>query len=225
MFSRNLLFGFSLLQIFIFGSVKAQEDTLSVRESFFRAKRFTTGLSGSLSTSTLKIRKDVNGNDVDENDFTISTRSGYLPINRLVVGLGLSINSSGSKSAQRSNNTDILFVGPWTRYYISNDSRGSLYPELLVGFVNAHDLERVVINNVDFDRELKGIGYGVQLGFGFTYALTDNIGFDMTLRYTGIDVRGNRTDIFTGERVSEDYFQDQVSFSFGFQVFINNFFF
>jgi len=65
----------------------------------------------------------------------------------------------------------------------------------------------------------------VQLGFGFTYALTDNIGFDMTLRYTGIDIRGDRTDVFTGEKISEDFFRDQLAFSFGFQVFINRFFF
>jgi len=225
MLSRNLLFGFVLLNILNFGSLKAQEDTLSMKDSFFRANRFTTGLSGSISTATLKIRKDASGNDVQQEDFTISTRSGYLPIDRLVVGLGLSVTSSGTKSSQRTDVTELLFVGPWVRYYISDNPRGSLYPELLIGFVSAYDLERVVINNVDFDSELKGIGYGVQLGFGFTYALTDNIGFDMTLRYTGIDIRGDRTDVFTGEKISEDFFRDQLAFSFGFQVFINRFFF
>ena len=168
----------------------SQEQDSTVYEGPFRKDRFITGLTGSIRSAavsenfTSTDRKFIEG-------YQVGTNSGYFFYERVAIGVSFKVSRDVQESINRTE-SETLQIGPWIRYYTSPDSRGSVYPELSIQYVNFSDNSRTLDTTIE-ERFLRSSGVGVEAGVGFTYTVGDNIGFDIGLNYSAAFVNGKTT--------------------------------
>ena len=198
--------------------LSAQTDSLEYNGAFKRGKWFT-GLNGSFSSGIIEFGTVSS----DNNEFFINIKNGKFLRDRMLLGLNFQLGKSGTDNDQVVNSTDQFSVGPFFRYYLSKDPRAGIYPEISLQYAR-----------VRIDREIAGtqvstlsLGNGISFesGVGFTYAITDAVGFDLTLLYRFTRVEADTEDRVNQSTINETIEFNDVVFAFGFVVMLEEFFF
>jgi len=211
-----------LFLILVLSNGYSQESDSSTYKGPFIKGRYITGLSGSIRSAavsdnvTSKNRKFIEG-------YQLGTNSGHFFFDRVVFGVSFKVSRDVQESLNRVE-SETLQIGPWVRYYTSKDSRGSVYPELSLQYVNFSDNSRTLDTIVE-ERRLRSSGLGVEVGVGFTYTVGEHIGFDIGLNYFGGFLKGKTTGTDIIGVQEENFFLGQLNFRFGFVALVDEFFF
>ncbi|WP_346880876.1 hypothetical protein [uncultured Algibacter sp.] len=215
---------FIVAAIFIICNISAQ--TTDSLETAFRKGRFLTGLSGSISSTTTDAG-NLNSKTTS-NNFGINIQSGKFFKNRLLIG-GIFQANKISSSGAFTKTTETFYIGPFSNYYFMDNKTGSLFTSLSLGYVRYKDkteLEEIdpLINQAT-QQLSEGGGLGSIIGFGYSYTINDFIAFDLgvnvNLFWVDIEQKLLPNQTITNTSISSN----DVSFSFGFNVILDDFFF
>ena len=186
----------------------------------FRKGRWLTSLSGNISTTTNEL-KSTNSKTVS-NDYGLNLSTGKFFKERWLFGVTF-------QAQRQESNGDVnivgesLYLGPQFARYFSKTKDGSLFLNISPGFVLYRSLAS--INEVtDFQIEEEGNGFGTVISLGYSYVIRDlislNIGFNLENYWIGVDSINT-----AGIPESDDIKISNFSFTFGFGVILDDFFF
>jgi len=204
-------------------SIAAQEIKKDTTETPFRKGRWLTGLSGSISSGTTE--NTSLGNKSSSNQYGINISTGKFIKDRVLVGFLFNIQRQNFESNLVKKNTEILILGPGANYYFSKSKIGSLFYSLSPGFVVYRDETSLMLEDEFTELFSKGNGIGILSTLGYSYVLHDRISFDLglTVHVNWLNVEQNGRQEGTINNVN--IVLSDLSFSFGFNVLLDEFFF
>ncbi len=214
-----------LTVLIAFQAVVSYGQNLSEKEqtTSFRKGRWFTGLSGSISSNTNQFQGS--NTRTQTNEFGLSMTTGKFLKDRLLFGGILNINRSSSDNISKSS-TESLFIGPSLRYYLQKAKEGSIFGEFSPGYVRYKEaIESVNNNSTEINQESIGSGFGSLLGIGYSYVLHDRITFDLGLRLNLFWLSLENESLLDNSTTDIDVRSSNISFSFGFNVLLDDFFF
>ena len=201
-----------------FSQQKAAKDSVPTP---FRKGRWLTGLSGSISTTTL----GTEGQDekLFANQYALNFSTGIFIKDSWLLGGAFTAERS-DLSGDTDPNTEVIFFGPLVNYFLSKNPRGSLFLGASPGFgLYRQDAQLEVEGGVQ-QVVNKGNGFGLNLVLGYSYVIRDlitlNIGFNNSYYWLRVKSEGNPMQASTSERID----LSKMSFTFGFSVILDDFF-
>ncbi|NMM47601.1 hypothetical protein [Marinigracilibium pacificum] len=209
------------LAIMLFANDCLGQNSDSTTTPFLKGK-WISGLSGTISSGTTI--SDTTTQRGFNNNYGINLSTGRFMKDRLLVGAIF--------NATRQNSTEIiernaeqLFVGPLVSYYISKSEQGSLFFSLSPGYSSYLDEIAIVRNGIRQGEKVKGDGFAIYFRFGYAYAIHRRILLELGLNITNSWINAERIS-FPSNDSSQDKLQlGSLSFSFGFNVLLDDFFF
>ena len=200
----------------------AQEIEKDSTLTSFRKGRWFTGLSGSISSGT--IENSTSGKKSSSNRYGIEISTGKFIKNRLLVGFLFSAHRDNFES-DFVKTTESIFIGPQASYYFSKSRTGSIFFKLSPGFVIYRDQTSLLLEDTFTELISEGNGFGFLTTLGYSYVLHDRITFDLglNLNVSWISVEQNSETIEVINDVN--IVLSDLSFSFGFNVLLEEFFF
>ena len=215
-------FLFFLLLFFLGQTTFSQVIDIDSLNTPFRRGRWLTGLSGNISSRT---NKEVNADEkTNTNSFGLNFSTGKFVKDRLLVGARLNTDRASS-TGNFERTTESLFIGPFVSHYLSKNHRGSLFTTLSPGYIRYR--EETSFNDLtnSISELSEGGGFGTLLGLGYSYIINDqiafDIGFDLNLFWVNIEQEQQPSGIISSQNISIS----DTTFTFGFNVILDNFFF
>lgn len=212
--------------ILFFGAICLQGQSTSIAadslETPFREGRWLTGLSGSISSNTTKTV--ASEEKAITNEFGLNLSTGRFIKDRWL--LGGKINTDRASSAGSvDRTTESLFVGPFVSYYLSSNSRGSLFTSLSTGYVRYR--EETQLNTLQAPTELssEGGGFGTLVDLGYSYVFDDKIAFDIGFNLNLFWIEIDQEELPSAMVSSQNISISNIAFTFGFNVILDDFFF
>lgn len=190
----------------------------------FDKGRVLTSLYGNISNQYV----DVNsGGSVKTTGYRIGTQSGVFLKKNWALGLNFSLSKSNFDKANMQLDNEELLLGLWSRFYFAENGAAALYAELTPHYTSVYNQNN--FRNSDgeliFDEEVFGKGFGIIPGIGFTYIISKNVGFGMSLSYTASKVFLDKTESILQSDQSDTFTISELQFNFSFQVYLDQFFF
>ncbi|GGI56989.1 DUF3575 domain-containing protein [Winogradskyella haliclonae] len=212
----------SLLILTTLVCVYANSQIADSNSIAFRKGRWFTGLSGSISSTTIRI------NSLDQetstNNYGINIQSGKFLKDRFLVGGRLQINRINT-SGNVDQQTETLFIGPFSNYYFNVNKTGGLFITAAVGYTRYS-------NEVDFTQNLmtvnefsEGSGLGSIFSLGYSYTITDNVAFDLGINVNLFWLDVEQESIPSNVKTNYSISSNDISLSFGFNILLDDFFF
>ena len=186
----------------------------------FRKGRCLTYLSGNISTTTQEL-KSANSKTIS-NEYGINLSSGKFFKERWLVGVTFQAQKQESKGELKIV-SESFYIGPQFARYFSKTKDGSLFLNVSPGFILYRSLAS--INDIpDLRVEEDGNGFGTLISLGYSYVIRDlislNIGFNLGHYWIGTDSINP-----DGIPESDNITISDFSFTFGFGVILDDFFF
>ncbi|WP_020527818.1 hypothetical protein [Flexithrix dorotheae] len=224
-FESKIILILTYFIMFQSGYLFAQSENDSTRHYSgpFQKERFLTGLNGNISSGAFSTSSSNNQKTFD-NSYSFGTKSGFFVKDKWAVGGDFKISRS-SQNSTISYSSELLQLGPWSRYYLSDHDYGSLFPEISIFYANSREDSQILNGPQNFHEALNTRGGGIEVGAGFTYIIDNKVGFDLVLSYKSIFLSGTKEDFINNTQTKESVFTDVISFNFGFTIFIDEFFF
>ena len=198
----------------------AQNSVNDTLDTPFRKGRWLTGLSGSISSNTNKVRSS--DEKIITNEFGLNLSTGKFIKDRLLFGGNLNADRASS-AGNLDRTTETLFVGPFVSYYLSANSRGSLFGKLSPGYVRYREETKLTQPSTQFLAE--GGGFGTLIGLGYSYVIDDKIAFDIGFDLNLFWINSNQEEQPSGIMSSDKLSISNTAFTFGFNVILDDFFF
>ncbi|MCX2745508.1 DUF3575 domain-containing protein [Mangrovivirga sp. M17] len=203
-----------------FAEVHSQNED-SVGTPFIKGK-WISGLSGTISSGTAI--SDTTTQRAFNNNYGMNLSTGKFIANRWM--LGLIFNSSRQNSNDIiKRNLEQLFIGPLVSYYFSDNETGSLFVSLSPGYTSFQDEISLVRNGLVQGEKVKGDGFGLYFRFGYTYVIHHRILLEFGLNVSNSWVGAERLSFPANSRTYNNLQIGTLSFSFGFNVLLDDFFF
>jgi len=211
-----------LFIITFFSAFNIEAQTNDSLQTAFRKGRWLTGLSGNISSTTTQIvSTDFK---TTSNNYGINIESGKFIKNRLLVG-GLFQANKASTSGNIDKTTETFYIGPYSNYYFMDGKTGSLFARLSLGYVRYKDDTKLNLQNFEARELSEGGGIGSIIGLGYSYTLTDNIAFDLGINVNLFWVSIEQESLPNRTITNTDFNSNDLSFSFGFNIILDDFFF
>lgn len=196
-----------------------QGDTL---ETPFLKGRWLSGLSGSFSSNTLKLESE--DELISSNSFALEVFTGTFFRDRWFVGLNM-LASNSSSAGLFARQSETLLIGPSVSHYFLREHYGSLYLNVLPGYIRIREEDSVRDPDTTSEQLAEGQGFSSRIRLGYSYVIGRRIVLDVgvgtNLSWLGVEytLEGE-----AGSR-SENLFSNTTFFSFGFNVLLDEFFF
>ena len=188
----------------------------------FRKGRWFTGLSGSISSSTVSLDTGTDNTITNRYGFSFDTK--YFVRKKLALGVTLSTSRENAEEFV-TQESELFLVGPSARYYVVDNIRGALFFEGFLGYSKFFERTTIKDPNFSFDQREKGGGIGAFTALGFSYVVSDKIIFDLALRYNLNLLRTERINEVSTTSTTENIRLADLSFGFGFNIILDEFFF
>ena len=215
-----LFFGLSVF----YSSVCAQTEEDSVAISTpFRKGRWLTGLSGNITSGNNSLDSTQSGG-FTSNRYSIDFRTGKFVKNRFLAG-GIFMLSRDNSEAFIKRTLETLYIGPIATWYFTDGEQGSLFVSGSGGFTSFRDESTLDQNGVFARTLVDGNGVGALVRFGYSYVLHDRIAFDLGLSFNQSWLYAEVTENPGASMRNEAFTVSDLSFSFGFSVILDSFFF
>ena len=213
----------SLLSLLVFSDAMASDQQDSVNNPTpFRKGRWLTGLSGSISSGSSSLSPTASG--VSRNQYAMDFATGRFVKDRFLVGMIFQVSRTNSEEFIKRT-AETLFLGPSASYYLSDSEQGSLFVTGSVGFAKFRDETELQQNGTLTRVEIDGNGLGSILRFGYAFVIHDRISFDLGLNLTTYWLSADRLSQPGNTTTKENFRVGDLSFSFGFNVLLDDFFF
>ncbi len=218
----NFRWSFLFIFLALFPLLLPAQSTPDTVQSIspFSQGSLLVNLRGSISSATYDGINLINQEKESSNSFGINLGLGFLVLDRFAIGGNLTTYRQENRSII-NRESELLLIGPFFRYFLTNNPRGSLYPNLSISYARFFERNSGSVNNLAFDRTLRGGGIGIIPGIGYTYVFKGAVGFDLSINYRLIFIDGKLVDDIS-ESTSNEYFDgSEMTFSFGFVLFLN----
>ncbi len=203
-------------------TVSAQETDSLDHKTAFRKGRWTTGLSGSISSGFNNL--DTAASGTTRNQYTLDFQTGSFVKDRFLVG-GIIAMTRRNSEEFTDRTLETFFIGPVITWYLTESTQGSLFLTGSTGYVSFRDQLDFVQAGIASQSLIDGNGIGMLVRFGYSYVLHDRVAFDLGLNYNhswlGAEISEQPANITR----SESFIVGDISFSFGFNVILDGFFF
>lgn len=166
---------------------------------------WTGGLAGWIGWENFNVSEkfgDVTSNSkVDGYNFIFSSRNGSLVENNGVFGFDFqwrqkdrTISPDPNTNSQSEYvNEKIWFLGLWARYYIPLAGEFAMFIEGSGGYaVFDQEQNKIGYGEADFYLENSANGFAYNAGVGFTLFVSENAAFEITGRWEGGSLNGDR---------------------------------
>lgn len=191
-------------------------------QTAFKKGRWLTGLSGTINSTTTN-----RGNDdlkTTSNNFGINIESGKFIRDRFLIGGRFQTNKN-STNGSLEGSTETIFIGPFSNYYFSDSTTGSLFVTTSLGYVRYKDKIQLQQADLLVQEFGEGSGLGALVGFGYSYTINNSVAFDLginvDLYWVNIEQKSLPIETITNTKITSN----DISFSFGFNVILDDFFF
>tara|TARA_B100000809_G_scaffold239100_1_gene260376 strand:+ start:10027 stop:10701 length:675 start_codon:yes stop_codon:yes gene_type:complete len=194
-------------------------DTIVLKKGLW-----VSGLEGGMSNSSIG---NTGGSLGDEGfKYTFNFNSGVFVKENLACGLNFRLTKASRTYNKFYTNEEEVYFGPWLRYYFKFQNNWYVYPELGLSYGGFYS---EYISTIDNEVLLaKGNGPGVNPGIGVVYFVSQSSAFTIRWNYQANIFSGKTdvvTDLGTVSTVITDVFYANSTLLFGFQLYINEFFF
>ncbi len=212
----------SLLCMDLEGRAWAQDTSADTLSTPFKKGKWLSGLSGSFSSSTLKL--ESNDELFTANSYGIEIFTGAFFKDRWFAGFNvLAFKSSGAGVVERESES--LLIGPSVSHYFLKEPYGSLYVNVLPGYIRFRE-EGSVSDEAGVTTQLaEGPGFATRIRLGYSYVISQRIVLDVgvgtSLAWLDVKYTSGSEPIPRNESV----FSNATFFSFGFNVLLDEFFF
>ena len=199
--------------------VVSQNDTI---KTAFRKGRWLTGFSGTISSTNTRI----NNNDfkTTSNNYGINIESGKFVKDRFLIGGLLQVNRISSEG-NFDKTTETFYLGPFANYYFMDGLTGSLYARLSMGYVRYKDETEFNTEDLIIQEFSEGGGFGSIFGVGYSYTMNDFVAFDLGINVNVFWVTVDQETQPSQTIVNSNVNSSDISFSFGFNIILDDFFF
>ena len=181
-----------------------------------------TGLNGSFSSNTVEIGSADGLASTNQYGLEIST--GWFFKDRWFVGANVNAQR-GSGGGFIERDYESFLIGASVTYYFLKDHFGSLYLRALPGYVRLRDETRFEQANALLTETVEGPGFGLVFRLGYSYVINDiivlDIGLDNGFAWLDVEVASDVDNI----ELEQSIFNNSTTFSFGFKVILDEFFF
>ena len=216
--NKLLIFVFSIVLFagYVTKAVAQEKEKDSV-ETAFRKGRWLSGFSGFISSASNK--NNSSGNKSVSNNYRIEISSSKFIKDRFSVGVNVNMERDNFE-ANEIRTTEDVFIGPKATYYFSKSNVGSLYFSFSPGFIAYRD--KIIFNqNSDrLDNINKGIGWGTTSTIGYSYVIFDLVAFDLGLNWSAYRINITQSSSQNPNTTDTDFLLNDLSFSFGFKIFL-----
>ena len=186
----------------------------------FRKGRWLTGISGTFSSSTNKLRSTDDRST--SNQFGLNINGGSFFKDRWLVG-GL-IQIDGTEFEGNADITsETFFIGPAVSHYLSPSSQGSLFVLFAPGYARYRDSLNFENAMTIVDQTSSGSGFALNFGLGYSYVIIDRIAFDIGFSVNQAWFSINIEDEGMGTETSDKISISNIAFSFGFKILLEKF--
>ncbi|MEJ2005583.1 MAG: hypothetical protein P8X57_11595 [Cyclobacteriaceae bacterium] len=201
------------------GEMKLQEDSLGT--PFYKGT-WITGIAGSISSGSALT--DTTSNRIYNNSYGFNLSTGRFFKDRWMAGLIFQANRQNSEQFIIME-SEQLFIGPHIQHYISKSHTGSIFFSFSPGFSSFRQKTEMRQNGLSQEQKIKGNGFGVIMGFGYSYLLHRRIAFDLRMNLSNSWINAETESQPSGSRTNQSIQVGELSFSFGFNVLLDSFFF
>jgi len=200
------------------GYTQTKDSTMTA----FKKGKWLTGLSGTISSNTSQ-EKNSNTKQVS-NSYGINIETGKFIENRWLIGGKFNANRS-SVGGNFDSTTETLYIGPYSNYYFTDNQTGSLFASLSVGYVRYRDKTQITQLEEVTQISGEGGGLGSIIGLGYSYTINSSIAFDLGLNMNLFWVDLTQESLTTQNPINTSISVSDLSFSFGFNILLDDFFF
>ena len=191
-------------------------------ETAFRKGRWLTGLSGNISSNTTEIENA--DYKTTANNYGLNIESGKFLKNRLLMG-GLFKANRISTSGNIDKTTETFYLGPFSNYYFTDSKNGSLFARFSLGYLRYKDGTNIAVQEQVIQEFSEGGGFGSIVGVGYSYTMNDFIAFDLGVNVNLFWVSVEQESFLSQTTTKTNVSSNDISFSFGFNVILDKFFF
>lgn len=184
--------------------------------------RFTTSLFGFIeSQNTSAGGINFSGST---NGYIIGTKSGVFVADNWALGLSLTLDRTETKNDVFIYNEEQVTLGFWTRWFFFHKKSVGLFADLNPYIVSVDRRLDALDTNANLI-SIEGLGFGFAPGVGFAYFLNRNISFSLHLDYFYSFVYATRKESIIQSSINDQLEVNKLRFSFGFQIYLDEFFF
>ncbi len=205
--------------VFTYTSEAQEHDSM-----VFAKGRVLSSLYGNISNQYA----DVSSREsIKTTGYRIGTKSGVFLKDNWTLGINFSLSRTDFERSNIKLDSEDFLIGLWSRLYFAKNGNSSLYAEITPHYTSIYnaniiqDHQGAIISNED----VYGKGYGIIPGLGFTYIISKNVGFGMSLSYTASKIFLDRTNLALLTKNSDTYNVSELQFNFNFQIYLDQFFF
>lgn len=210
-----LIYCFTLLILTIFTLPVSGQDSALV--SPFTKGRTLVLVGGSISSSSVNKGTGFSGFKYITNDYSLGMSALKLIKNRFGVG-GQFYTGRSEYTELVKLETELLYFGPWARFYWNNSRMGSIYPQISLYYVNYYSNSEFENQGIYFDESLTGKGFGTSLGIGYSYVVNNHINLEVGMIYNLFYLFGNLHNELAQSDEQVDFLRTQIMFSVAFGV-------
>lgn len=211
---------FLLISISVFYGQSSESDTV-----FLNRGTWITGVNGGINNS--RTLNSGGTGIISGVSYSFAFNSGAFVTKRIALGVGAVLTKTGEVREEFASEEEQLFLGPWLRYYIPQGHRWYVYPEIGASYVNFYS-ELQNYNDATLD-VVTARGFGVSPGVGIVFFMTKSAAFSVRWNYKWNIVSGDYSEVDNNgvETMSKisSYQYTSTSLLFGFQLYLNEFFF
>ncbi len=210
---------YTFLLFLIANSIQAQTQDSSI----FIKGRILSNLYGNISNQYVDVSS---GGSIKTTGYRIGTKSGVFLKDDWALGVNFALSKTDFDKANIKLDSESFLIGLWSRLYFAKKGAAALYAEITPHYTAIYNQNEIIDgSSIISNEEVYGKGYGIIPGFGFTYIISENVGFGMSLAYTASKLYIDRNNTVLHSNSSETYKVSELQFNFNFQIYLDQFFF
>ena len=188
----------------------------------FKKGIWLTGIAGSISSGTALT--DTTAQRIYNNSYGINLSTGRFFKDRWAAGMIFTASRQSNKQFV-VRESESLFIGPLVQHYLSESETGSIFFTFSPGFSSFRERIELERNGITQERKASGSGFGILAGIGYSYVMHRRIAFDLRLNISNAWINATSEIQPAGSTTTENIQIGDISFSFGFNVLLDSFFF
>jgi len=204
-----------MLVVALFANPSFCQDSALV--SPFTKGRTLVLVAANLSSSSVNEGTGFSGFKYISNDYVLGISALKLIKNR--VGFGGQFYTGRSETTELVKlETELLYFGPWARFYWNSSRMGSLYPQLSLYYANFFSNKEIENQGDIFNETLEGKGFGTSLGIGYSYVVNNHVNLEVGMIYNLFYLFGNLHNELAQSDQAVDFMRTQIMFSVAFGI-------
>ncbi len=207
---------FGILLIIIAFTLQGRCQDSTMVSPFTKGKSLLL-VTGNLSSTSVNQGAGFSGFKYITNDYLVGMSALKMIKNRFGIGGVFSTGRNESTELVKLE-TEVLYFGPWARFYWNNSPTGSLYPQISLLYVNYFSNREAENQGTIYQETLYSKGFGTSLGIGYSYVVNKHVNLEVGMIYNLFYLFGEIHNEFDQSVSTTNFMRTQIMFSVAFGV-------